>query len=373
MANPGTWQYQILNGMHYSVLLPDGYTADRQYPVLMFLHGGGHETRLPTMTDPWFNTIEFRTSYPAIVIEPVIFGSSYTNNWGGYGVGDYANQDKALAILSQTMDQYSADPNRVYVTGLSLGGYGSWDLMVRYNAYNGVVGRIFAAGAPFAGALAVGPYSLPRNGWAGVPAPATIEQLRTVPIWAVHGTDGGEGWDEAMAAALGTDGAYHFMRASSGHNVWDAFYPLPMAQAMYDWMFGQVATLAPGVGQTIIGDAGDNTLIGGTGDDVLRGGDGDDEVRYSQNIENYRIGISGAHIRIDGPQGYDDLTEIERLTFGASAPITVESLRNRPGIEELMSFMAEGRLSFQLPMEYSGPLDLRYIYPGTSGLRESHN
>ncbi len=167
MANPGTWQSLKLDGMPYYLLLPDGYTTDQQYPVLLFLHGGGHETRMPDMTNSWFNTAEFRASYPAIVIEPVISGSSLYNNWGGYAVGDYRNQDMALAILSQTMAQYSADPNRVYVTGLSLGGFGSWDLMIRYNAYNGVVGRIFAAGSPFAGADAVTPYAQPMNVWSG--------------------------------------------------------------------------------------------------------------------------------------------------------------------------------------------------------------
>jgi len=368
MANPGTWQSLNLDGMPYYLLLPDGYTTDQQYPVLLFLHGGGHETRMPDMTNSWFNTAEFRASYPAIVIEPVISGSSLYNNWGGYAVGDYRNQDMALAILSQTMAQYSADPNRVYVTGLSLGGFGSWDLMIRYNAYNGVVGRIFAAGSPFAGADAVAPYAQPMNVWSGGPTSATIEQLRNVPIWAVHGSDGTQHWDQAMAAALGTDGAYRYTEnLGLGHNVWDNYYPLPTARALYDWIFGQAANLAPGGGRTIIGDAGDNVLISGAGDDGLRGGNGDDLVKYSQNIEGYRIGISGDHIRIDGPDGYDDLTEVERLQFGASAPITVESLRNRPGIDELMSFMTEGRLSFELPIEYSGALDLRYVYPGTSG------
>ena len=184
----------------------------------------------------------------------------------------------------------------------------------------------------------------------------------------MHGADGGQGWDEAMASALGTSGAYHFTEnLGLGHDVWDTYYPLPRAQALYDWMFSQTARLVHRVGQTIVGDAGDNVLVSGPDDDVVIGGGGDDVVKYSQNIGNYRIGVSGDHVRIDGPDGYDDLTEVERLQFGASAPITVDSLRNQAGIDELMSFIADDRLSFYLPLKYSGPLNLKYVYPGTSG------
>ena len=66
-----------------------------------------------------------------------------------------------------------------------------------------------------------------------------------------------------------------------------------------------------------------------------------------------------------GPDGLDGLKDVELLQFSASTTITAESLRSQPDAEELMSFITEGRLSFQVPIPYSGPLDLKYVYPGT--------
>ena len=86
---------------------------------------------------------------------------------------------------------------------------------------------------------------------------------------------------------------------------------------------------------------------------------------FSGARENYRIGIAGEWVSLSGPDGNDYLKDVELLQFGASAPITVDSLRGQPGTHELMSFIASGQLAFALPLDYSGPLDLKYVYPGT--------
>ncbi len=222
--------------MQYDLLLPDGYTPSQQYPVLLFLQGGGEENLLPGLIDPWFNTAEFRTDYPAIVVAPVLVNSSSTVTWGAYpadGEANSAGENQALAIVQQVLTQYSADANRVYVTGLSLGGHGAWDLMIKYNAYNGTDGRVFAAGMPLSGAIM-------SDGFGQTPSPQVVAQLQNVPIWAIHGNDGAQAWDETMALDEGPNSAYHFTEnLSLGHDVWDTYYPLPNGKTYFDWMFSQ--------------------------------------------------------------------------------------------------------------------------------------
>lgn len=242
MANYGTFNSAALpDGSEYYVLLPDNYTPTQQYPVLLFLHGGGQEGNVPSLTSPWFNTPAFRSAYPAIVVEPVLAGASVSVTWGGFYGDTAANtpgENDALAAVAQVMSQYSADPNRVYVTGLSLGGYGSWDLMIKYNAYDGTQGRIFAAGMPLAGGEASSP---------NLTTAAIVAELQNVPIWAIDsGGDADMGWDVAMASALGTSGAYHYTQQGGGEDVWDSTYPMPFGTPYYSWLFSQSASVAGG-------------------------------------------------------------------------------------------------------------------------------
>ena len=240
MASPGTWQVFTYDGMEYQLLLPDGYSPNEQYPLLLFEHGGGEEANIPNMINPWFNTAAFRAAYPAIVIAPILPGSSLSATWGAYpadGTTNSVGENQVLAIVQHVLATYPADPSRVYVTGLSLGGHGSWDLMIKYNGYNGPDGRIFAAGLPLAGAVQ-------STGFDKSPSAAVLAELSTVPIWAINGNDGAQGWSVAVAAALGTNGAFHYTDLSLylGHDVWDTSYPLPTGAQYYNWMFSQEAS-----------------------------------------------------------------------------------------------------------------------------------
>ena len=113
-------------------------------------------------------------------------------------------------------------------------------------------------------------------------------------------------------------------------------------------------------------NSNDDTVLSTNLNEVFHLGEGTDTVLFSAPRSQYRIGIAGEWVRVSGPDGLDDLKDVERLGFGGSAPITTQSLRSQPGTEELMSFITGGRLSFELPIPYTGPLNLEYIYPGTN-------
>ncbi len=239
MDSSGAWQAFSFGGMQYQLLLPANYDPANSYPMLLFLQGGGEENELPGMVDPSFNTPAFRAAYPAMVVVPVLQGSSINTTWGAYPADGTANskgENQALAIVQQVTDSYAVDRSRVYVTGLSLGGHGAWDMIMKDNVYNGPQGRIFAAALPLSGAISSLGFDVP-------PTAAQLAQLNGVPVWAIHGVDGVQGWDTQVLIALGNDGSYHATLDSSlGHDVWDTYYPLPAGKPYYDWMFSQSAS-----------------------------------------------------------------------------------------------------------------------------------
>ena len=121
--------------------------------------------------------------------------------------------------------QYTTiDPNRLYVTGLSMGGYGTWEAIERWPNY-------FAAAAPIAGA--------------GDPSKASV--LTHLPIWAFHGSadttvpvSGSRDMINAISAAGGNPRYTEFPDA--GHAVWGYVYSLGASSSVsgfFPWLFSQ--------------------------------------------------------------------------------------------------------------------------------------
>ena len=123
-----------------------------------------------------------------------------------------------LELLDKTLKECPVDERRVYVTGLSMGGYGTWDIVQRYP-------NLFAAAMPMCGGG----------------DPALARTIREVPIWAFHGDS-----DKAvpvkrsrqMVSALWQcDGNVRYREYPGvGHNCWEAAYS---DAAVLDWFFSQ--------------------------------------------------------------------------------------------------------------------------------------
>ena len=233
-AQTADWIGAEINGLHYEVLLPQGYDAARAYPVVLYLHQldvGNYPDALRKQVSAWFATPAFRSRHPSIVIVPMLDQTKDPGgrmlNFGGKREG-HIGADNTIAALKQVMGRYRTDTDRVYVTGNSMGGMGTWQMLLDYNAQTGSKGHIFAAGMPLAGAQRTAD-----------PAAAAIA-LRQVPIWAIHGAQDHEvslEWDRAMAKLLSASPTFRYTEIPhAGHDVWDSTYT---QLDVWDWLFSQ--------------------------------------------------------------------------------------------------------------------------------------
>ena len=160
--------------LRYRVMFPEEFTDGKEYPLVLFLHGAGERGSDNTAQLAWgvdaFAADDFRKEHPAIVIAPQVpTGSFWANlNWREEGAGllDEPTLPLKLAheLVLNMVNNYPVDANRLYITGLSMGGFGTWDLITRYP-------DLFAAALPICGG--------------GDPAKAY--RLVELPIWNFHG------------------------------------------------------------------------------------------------------------------------------------------------------------------------------------------
>jgi endoglucanase len=246
----GTWQQGTTsNGTAYGYLLPAQYDGTKSYPLVLYLHqfswgSFGFAYLRDNQINAWFNNITFRTAYPCIILAPLCYqgsdGGNAALNWGGVSTDPQAAQDGAIALVRTFLATYPVNPAKVYVTGNSMGGLGSWDIIVKYNRLTGTQDQLFAAAMPLAGAT----YTYGDNGQSGSPNASVVTALKNVPIWAIHGgqdTTVPLRWDREMYAAEQAAGGLmkYFEDASSGHDVWDTYYVLPAGNSYYSWLFQQ--------------------------------------------------------------------------------------------------------------------------------------
>ncbi|MCK4341683.1 MAG: dienelactone hydrolase family protein [Phycisphaerae bacterium] len=209
----------------YCVYVPPNYTPEQAWPVILFLHGSGERGRdgfLQTEVGLGTAIRKHHHLIPALVVMPQC---RPRQSWiGPRGLGPMGRM--ALKCVEETSRRYHCDPDRIYLTGLSLGGHGAWALAA------GLPGR-FAAVVPICGFAELGD----STGLAEKLAP----RLADVPIWCFHGdTDPNVPVTKTrqMVVAIRKAGGqveyteYKGMR----HNVWDRTYADP---ALWKWLFAQ--------------------------------------------------------------------------------------------------------------------------------------
>lgn len=219
----------------YRIFLPEGYSRDFEYPVLLFLHGAGergddNELQLKNVVQLLYNDVDSPV-YGAIVVCPQCPEEMrwVESDWalGAFSIDKTplsVPMTGVMALLDDLFDSCSVDEDRVYVMGLSMGGYGTWDLIERNP-------DLFAAAV----AMCSG----------GDPEYAVC--LQEMPILIVHGDADGTvpvAGSRGMVAALEEAGstAYHYVEVpGASHNVWDytATECTVDGVKMIDWLFAQ--------------------------------------------------------------------------------------------------------------------------------------
>ncbi len=165
----------------YQVYVPASFSPDRAWPVVLFLHGageGGSNGLLQTNVGLGPALRRTPERFAALVVFPQ---SPRGHPWRGLMA------ELALRTLERTVEEFNGDPRRLYLTGVSMGGYGTWRLALEHP-------HRFAAIAPVCGGLDVpGRRGLPElpDEEAPIPEPflAAARQLRHLPTWVFHGDE----------------------------------------------------------------------------------------------------------------------------------------------------------------------------------------
>lgn len=212
----------------YQVYVPRNYSTDREWPVILFLHGAGErgDDGIKQTQVGLGRAIRLQPErWPAIVVMPQV---PEGENWQGRA------GDVAMAALDATQAEFAVDSSRVYLTGLSLGGNGTW-----YLGYNHT--ERFAALVAICGIVNLGDRLPVFVDNAADPYKALAADLSDKPVWIVHGdADVVVPVEESrrMARELEAAGAeVHYTELPGvNHNSWDAAYDNAELNA---WLFGQ--------------------------------------------------------------------------------------------------------------------------------------
>ena len=211
--NPGEQTSAQLNArvqvqLGYLLYLPRDYDKEKSWPLMLFLHGAGErgdDLELVKKHGPP-KLIAAGKDFPFIVVSPQC------------PKGRWWEPMELVALLDEISGKYKVDPDRIYVTGLSMGGFGSW----RLAAY---APERLAAIAPICGGG--------ETYW--------TKEFAHLPVWAFHGAkDTGVPLErsQAMVDALKKSGGdpKFTIYPDAGHDSWTAAYDDP---ELYKWLLAQ--------------------------------------------------------------------------------------------------------------------------------------
>ena len=195
---------------NYLLYLPKGYQdSDQQFPLVLFLHGMGERgTDLEKVKIHGLpKLISEGKEFPFIVVSPQCPDDMF---W---------NTDVLSALIDEIEKNYSVDKNRIYVTGLSMGGYGTWSLaLAQPNRFSAIA---------------------PVCGWSH---PVDFCKLAHLPIWIFHGAKDfvvplcfSEKIVEQLKAC-GSSNLKFTIYSGANHDVWTETYN---NAELYKWFLEQ--------------------------------------------------------------------------------------------------------------------------------------
>lgn len=226
---PMTFVNKKGDSLNYRFLFPD-FDPLQKYPLVIFLHGSGERGNDNNAQLQWGVT-NFATDFNMKMYKSFVIAPQCPKNqsWSNFKRGEAVKYndtatavvDLLLSLIDSTVKRYAIDTNRIYITGTSMGGIGTYDLMIRRPNF-------FAAAVPVCGA--------------GDISKANV--IKHIPIWIFHGADDvsvSPQYSLDMVQALTKAGAHpgFTQYPSVGHFSWLAAYSDPM---LMEWLFRQNKT-----------------------------------------------------------------------------------------------------------------------------------
>ena len=224
-------KYTNVNGdtLLYRFLESD-YNTSRKFPLIIFLHGSGERGNDNEAQLKWgvmnFATDQNMKLHPAYVIAPQCPADE---DWSNFKSDENTHQltllpkpsrpmQLLIGLIEELIEKFPVDKNRIYITGLSSGGAGTYDALARYP-------DLFAAAIPVCGEGDITKAAL----------------IKDIPIWIFHGAeDPGVNPDQAlsMMVALMKAGGHpgYTQYPEVGHFSWIGAYSDPM---LMEWLFRQ--------------------------------------------------------------------------------------------------------------------------------------
>lgn len=228
MTVPRVWTAADGGVFRYRFHAPSTVEVGKRYPLVVFMHGAGERgtnnvSQLVWGCDEivsWFKgrNEEFYFVAGQVPDDQQWVNTPWTLTEHTMPKEPSETMSRQIALIEQLFWTEAIDRTRVYVSGVSMGGYGTWDILCRRPEW-------FAAGLPICGG------GDPHQAW----------RIREIPIWTFHGDR-----DAAvpvcrsrkMTAALwGVDGEIRYREyPDAGHNVWSVTYA---DREVLDWFFGK--------------------------------------------------------------------------------------------------------------------------------------
>jgi predicted peptidase len=233
--NTTAFVYTDKNGeeMPYRLFLPAEYNPQKQYPLVLAFHGAGSRgndnlKQLRPWVAGWIDE-QVQKEHPCIILMPQCPAKQQWVNVP-WKEGSYQFKDVPISkpmklskeIFDKVVKEYSVNKNRVYVMGMSMGGYGTWNFVMRFP-------KIIAAAVPICGAG----------------DPSMAKKIKGIPIWAFHGDkdivvplSGSTDMIESMTS-FKKNKARLTIYKDVGHNSYELAWKEP---ELIDWLFSQKKT-----------------------------------------------------------------------------------------------------------------------------------
>jgi predicted peptidase len=207
--------------LRYFEYLPAEYDSDttRRWPLVIFLHGMGQRgSDLSLVNVNGLSSMAAAGSeFPFVLIAPQC---PMGNFWD-------LMDDELEALLQHAIDTYRVDVSRLYLTGLSMGGFGTWGFATRHP-------QALAAIVPICG-----------GGDFRRDFPEAVRTIRHVPVWAFHGADDDVVSPEMSSSLIdelkiaGATDVRLTVYEGVGHNCWERAYA---TDELFDWLLARVNT-----------------------------------------------------------------------------------------------------------------------------------